>query len=126
MNPKDYIRTKLDEISVLLPELKFKHQFNESTLTHIIQVDPFDDYQSNNNYIKLEAELVFEFENTFFPETILFVSDNSLIQVTNPDFVIQKQTFISPTLKASYSFILNDQIENLFCVKSDCDYALAA
>jgi len=124
METKEYIRKKLNEISDVFPELIFKYQFNKNTETHIVEVKPLDTYQTNEDYIKCEAELMFDFENEFFPETILFVSEDSLTQITEPEFTIQKQVFVNSALKANYSFMLD--MEDLFCVKSNNNYALAA
>jgi len=124
MESKEYLRNKLNEISSIFPELIFRYQFNENTETHIIEVKPLEAYQTNNVYIKYEAELMFNFENEFYPQTILFVSDDSLTQITQPEFTIQKQVFVNPTLKANYRFLVDK--EDLFCDLSDDNYALAA
>ncbi|ADQ79032.1 hypothetical protein Palpr_0881 [Paludibacter propionicigenes WB4] len=123
MNSKDYLKKKLNEISNVFPELTFRYQFNENTKTHIIEVKPLETYQTNNDYIKYEAELMFNFENEFFPETILFVSEDSLTQITEPEFTIQKQIFVSSPLKSNYLFELE---KDLFCVATEINYALAA
>jgi len=125
MKSKEYIRKKLNEISNVFPELIFRYQFNENSETHIIEVKPLDAYQTNNEYIKYEANLMFDFENEFFPETILFVSEDSLTQITHPEFIIQKEVFVSsPLKKANYSFAPN--VEGSFCVAAENNYALAA
>ena len=124
MKSKEYLKNRLNDISNVFPELIFRYQFNENTETHIIEVKPLETYQTNDDYIKCEAELMFDFENEFFPETILFVSEDSLTQITEPEFTIQKQVFVSSTLKANYSFILD--MEDLFCINSDNNYAIAA
>jgi len=126
MKSKEYLRTKLNEVSNIFPELTFMYQFNGNTRTHIVEVKPLDDYQSNDSYAICEAELIYAFEKEFFPETVLFVSEESLTQVTEPEFVIRKQIFVNAALKANYCFELNSEMEDLFCVKSDCDYAFAA
>ena len=85
----------MNEISNVFPELIVRCQFNENTKTHIINVKPLEIYQTNDDYIKYEAELLFDFENKFSPETILFVSEDSLTQLTEPEFTIRKQEFVS-------------------------------
>ena len=124
MNSKNYIEKRLNEISNIFPELIFRYQFNENTNNHIIEVKPLESYQTNAKYISYEADLKFDFEKEFFPETILFVSEDSLTQITNPEFIIQKQVFVNSALKANYSFMLD--MEDLFCVMSDNNYAIAA
>ena len=95
MKSKEYLRNRLNEISNVFPELILRYQFNENTETHIIEVKPLEIYQTNDEYIKCEAELLFDFENEFFPETLLFVSEDSLTQLTEPEFTIRKQEFVS-------------------------------
>lgn len=124
MKSKEYLRNRLNEISNVFPELIFRYQFNKNTETHIIEVKPLETYQTNDVYIKCEAELMFNFENEFFPETILFVSEDSLTQITESEFTIQKQVFISSALKANYTFMLD--MEDLFCIMSDNNYAIAS
>ena len=93
-------------------------------MTHIVEVKPLESYQSNEAYVQCEADFMFDFENEFFPETILFVSEDSLTQITQPEFTIQKQVFVSSPLKANYSFALD--MEELFSVAAENNYALAA
>jgi hypothetical protein len=124
MDSKIYIKNKLNEISEIFPELIFRYQFDKSSLTHIVEVKPLETYQTNDEYIKYEADLMFNFENEFFPETILFVSEDSLTQVTEPEFVIRKEIFVSLPLKANYSFVLD--MEELSCNVPENNYALAA
>jgi len=124
MDPKIYIKNKLNEISVIFPELRFRYQFDKRSLTHIIEVKPLESYQSNEVYIQCEADFMFDFENEFFPETILFVSEDSLTQITEPEFVIQKEIFVNSPLKTNYSFII--EMEELLSVEQEENYALAA
>jgi hypothetical protein len=124
MDSKIYIKNKLNEISEIFPELIFRYQFDKSSMTHIIEVKPLESYQSNEAYVQCEADFMFDFENKFFPETILFVSEDSLTQITEPEFTIRKQIFVSSPLKAKYSFAL--EMAELFCVVSEDNYVFAA
>ena len=40
MNPKDFIKARLNELRNIFPELSFKYKFNPSTSTHIVDVRP--------------------------------------------------------------------------------------
>ena len=93
MNPKDFVKSRLNELRNIFPELSFKYKFNPNTLTHIVDVRPLDCYKENPDYIKYEADFGFEFDNRFFPETILFVSEDSLTQISNPEFVFNANQF---------------------------------
>ena len=93
MNPKEFIKNRLNELRNIFPELSFKYKYNPNTSTHIVDVRPLDCYQKNQDYIKYEAEFGFEFDNIFYPETILFVSEDSLTQISNPEFVFNASQF---------------------------------
>lgn len=82
----DLIRNHLFELRNIFPELSFKYKYNPDTSTHIVYVRPLDYFRKNQDYIKYEAEFSYEFDNIFFPEIILFVSEDSLIQISNPKF----------------------------------------
>lgn len=90
MDSKTYIKNKLNEVSEVFPELTFCYQFAKSSQTHIVEVKPLESYESNEAYVQCEADFMFDFENEFFPETILFVSEDSLTQITEPEFSIYK------------------------------------
>lgn len=88
MESKQYIENKLTEIVDLFPELTFRYQYNQRNQTHIVETKPLEAYKNNGAYIKAESDLMFEFENRFLTETILFVSDESLTHVTAPCFTV--------------------------------------
>lgn len=93
MKSKDFIIRRLNELRNIFPELSFKYKFNPSTSTHIIDVRPLDCFTENNDYIKYEADFGFEFDSIFYPETVLFVSEDSLTQISNPEFVFNANQF---------------------------------
>lgn len=93
MNPKDFIIRRLNELRNFFPELSFKYKFNQHTSTHIIDVRPLECFSSNQDYIKSEADFSYEFDNLFYPETILFISKDSLTEIKDPDFVFSANQF---------------------------------
>ena len=44
-------------------------------------------------YVVNESITYFEFDNIFYPETVLFVSEDSLTQISNPEFVFNATQF---------------------------------
>jgi len=93
MNPKDFIKARLNELRNIFPELSFKYKYNPNSHTHIVDVRPLDCYQKNSDYLRCEADFGFEFDNRFYPETILFISEDSLTQISNPEFVFNANQF---------------------------------
>lgn len=124
MSPKDFIKARLNEIRNIFPELSFKYKFNSNTSTHIVDVRPLNCYQKNQDYIKYEAEFGFEFDNRFYPETVLFVSEDSLTQIDNPEFVFNANQF-SEDIRVSVTPVeINGWTQNHY--ELQVEYALAA
>jgi len=125
MSPKDFIKARLNEIRNVFPELSFKYKFNSNTSTHIVDVRPLNCYQKNKDYIKYEAEFGFEFDNIFYPETILFVSEDSLTQISNPEFVFNANQFSEDLQKPVAVVEINSVLADTHFMLEP-DYALAA
>jgi len=124
MSPKEFIKARLNELRNIFPELSFKYKFNSSTSTHIVDVRPLDCFKKNPDYIKYEADFGYEFDNIYYPETILFVSEDSLTQISNPEFVFNADQF-SEDLQASVLPIeINGWAQNHYEIQ--VEYALAA
>lgn len=125
MNPKDFIKTRLNELRNIFPELSFKYKFNPNTATHIVDVRPIEFYTKNLDYIKYEADFSFEFDSLYYPETILFVSEDSLTEISNPDFVFSANQFSEELQNKVPPLVFkNPMVETHF--DFDIDYALAA
>lgn len=123
MNPKDFIKTRLNELRNIFQELSSKYKFNPTTDTHIVDVRPIEFYSKNMDYIKYEADFSFEFDNLFYPETILFISEYPLTEIGNPDFVFGANQFSEELQRIVPPLVFkNPMVETHF----DFDYALAA
>lgn len=124
MKSKEYIRTKLQELIKVYPQITFYYQFDEIDNLHIIQVDPKNEYDSNFAFRNDEAELIFDFDNTFFPESILFICENSLIKLDSPEFILKNYTpYSTEDSLMDYSFWGIKDKEYLI---GENNYALAA
>ncbi|MBW8331172.1 MAG: hypothetical protein K0M40_04050 [Prolixibacteraceae bacterium] len=124
MNSKEYIKTKLQELLKLYPQITFYYQFDEINNLHIVQVDPKNEFDSNFAFRNDEAELMFDFDNTFFPESILFICENSLISVDSPEFILKNYTSVvmdDVLLKYNYVGIKDKEYQS-----GENNYALAA
>ena len=89
MKSQEYIKVHLKGIVNKFPQISFSYQYDKIENLHIIQVRPLEQYETNQEYKEAEGDLTFEFDNLFFPESLVFVSDESLIQVDEPEFVIE-------------------------------------
>lgn len=127
MTAQEYIIEKLNALLVKFPSFVFKYKLDKSDNTHIISVEPLEEYEENKQYMEIESDIVFDFENIFLPETIMFVSTNSLILVTEPDMVFSsnKNGFIQTNLiTTGYKF--NSYLEIFDTEKTEEKFDLAA
>ncbi len=85
MTSFEYIKSKLELIVSKFPTAKVLYEYANFSDTHIIQVEPFELYDSNQEYREFETDVSIEFDDKFFPESILFVSNESLNNVTSPE-----------------------------------------
>lgn len=88
MTSLEYLKHHILELSVLFPSGKFSYEYDELSEMHLIQVRPLELYDLDNNYKDVETKISIEFDNLYFPESVLFLSDNSLNHVYNPEFEI--------------------------------------
>lgn len=133
MTPKEYIKIELQKLIDQFPEMAFGYKFDQHSSTHVIRVEPLEFYSSNKQYANEEARIIYEFTNTYLSESILFVSEESLIKVLDPEFVVVSQNYI---VKSNLESVLTPVSFKIDCRHSDClgdldlsqfdNYALAA
>lgn len=84
MNSQNFLKEKLNNLTILFPGIKVKYEIkNRSFTKHIIEISPVNVYE-DKTYMDVESDLSFEFERLFPSEEIMFVSENSLVRVDNP------------------------------------------
>jgi hypothetical protein len=122
MNSREYIRIGLQRLVNRYPKLTFIYQFDEVENMHVVQVDPQDEFESNDAYQEDEANLTFDFDNTFFPESVVFISQESLISIKSPEYIIYTPHVIDDVL-LSFNF---KGIKDKEYLAGENNYALAA
>ena len=101
MKSKEFIVEKLKELVSIFPDLKVRYEFDSNTLTHKIEINPLELFESNDDYLNAEMNLENDFEDTFPNENIIFISNDSLTQIHNPEYEfgynisIGEQTYIN-------------------------------
>lgn len=89
MDSKQYIINKLKELQSQFPDLTIKYKYDSYTQMHIVDIMPLDEFENNDEYKKFETDISYEFDNLYFPESVMFVSSESLTQVVNPELIIE-------------------------------------
>ncbi|NLU38558.1 MAG: hypothetical protein GXX78_06670 [Bacteroidales bacterium] len=123
MNSKDFIKHNLSKIWNSFPEVQFRYEFKTHTNTHVIEVTPVSFFEENEEYLDLESDFEYKFEQMFPEEEILFISEGSLTEIRNAEFQIGgiNVNFKNETFYFFSSFEgIDNKIDNSF------NFALAA
>ena len=81
MNSKNYIINELDVLIKMFSNVRVRYEYNEYTLTHIIEVVPHDVYYFNKEYILWESKLFDKFIDLYPTENICFITDDALVGI---------------------------------------------
>lgn len=89
MTASKYLIEKLKHLAFLFPSGKYSYEYDAFSGIHIVQVWPLELYEIDDNYKEVETKISIDFDNLYYPESILFISDTSLNKVLNPEFEIK-------------------------------------
>lgn len=130
MKAKEYIINGLNVLVDKFQNLSFKYKYDKTDDTHIISVEPLKEFAENKDYLIAESDFVYYFEKKFIEDNILFVSENSLIKIDNPEFVfksnersfLMKEQFPETAYKYNFEMVkTKEEIE-----EENSHYSLAA
>lgn len=93
MKAKEFIFKNLRDLVNNFPQITFRYQFDELGQTHIVEVAPLAVYEDDPDYKMAEGDLTYEFDRKFSPETIMFVSANSLTGITKAEKVFRTEDY---------------------------------
>ena len=94
MDAKKYIIGFLTNMCNKFSGISFKYQYEKSSQLHIIEVQPLEMYEENDEYSCIEVDFSMDFDEKHYPESVLFVSDKSIIKVDKVDLYIDKNCII--------------------------------
>lgn len=125
MNSKEFLIERLKEMSSKFEDVKIRYEYRTNTYSHIIEVIPLAIFDSNEQYMLAEANLENEFESLFPQEDIVFVSEDSLTEIKNPDLLLGNESITFEVSEVSQSFVVNGFTEEVDFWGCE-NYALAA
>lgn len=93
MKMKDYIIDKINELSSYYPTTKVGYYVDEFSNSNYIKVLPSDEFDNNKDYQKFEANFIIDFIDKFPYEEIVFISEKSLIDLSEPLYEIEGELY---------------------------------
>src|SRR5690554_282667 len=121
-NAKNFLRKRLNEIFVAIDNIEIAYEHRLTTNTHIIEVKPNSVFKESKAYADMEMALEEEFEQMFPEEELLFISENSLTQLEQPEFKFSVK--LKYALKTKTSALISTSADKM--IDEKVSYALAA
>lgn len=112
MKAGDFIKDKLENLIYNFPQMKVSYAFDDLSNSHFIEVLPSKEFKRNVEYSKYETKLILEFITKYPNEDIVFVTENDLIEVTNPSFVKKGVLYDNETLSWNYNIWSNNLLSS--------------
>jgi hypothetical protein len=104
-----FLKNKLEFLTNEIEGIMYRYEFRESSQSHVIEITPREIYENNKVYRDLELKIEQEFENNFPQEEILFVTEGSLIKISNTNISFSGKSIIQDTVNEV------DVIDNYEC-----------
>lgn len=79
-----YLKGKLSLLFEEHSYLEIRYEYKTTINSHIIEVKPVHCFNSDKKYIVKQIEIEKAFEDNFYGEEILFVTEDSLVKIVNP------------------------------------------
>jgi hypothetical protein len=125
MNSVNLIIRELRSISKYIEGIEIRYEFDKVNLIHLVEVKPLDLFENNTAYLDKEIEIEDKFFKLFPKENLVFISEDSLCKINNPDLELPLKIKYENEIKPSFNF---DELFNLNIIEVEetNNYALAA
>ena len=125
MKSIEFLATKLNELYARFSDVKIRYEYRANTYSHLIEITPLSFFEENEEYLFFEAKIEDEFEALFPNENIVFISDGSLSEINNPDFMLGYDVFKYDNEVLNIDFIV-EGFSDVVDYQYSNNYALAA
>jgi hypothetical protein len=88
MKPFEFIKSKLDLLHNKFPFLSIKYQLDNILGDHIVKILPRNTFEYDEMYGEMELDIAMEFRREFPADNLIFISEDSLIDIVSVDFEI--------------------------------------
>ncbi len=104
MRSVDLVEKELRNISNTVEGVEIRYEFDSRNLIHLIEVKPLDLFENNSIYLDKEIELEDKFFKLFPEENLVFISEDSLSKIENPNLILPLKIKYENIVKSPISF----------------------
>lgn len=126
MNSKNYVLKILDNLHERYPSYTFKYQFDELDESHVIEYSPYDLVEGDKEFESKKYDILNDYYDQDFLETIVFINEFDPIGVSNP--IIYSGTFCYEPTQEKLLVLESNTIaqDKMFDFDNYINYSLAA
>lgn len=121
MKSSEFVINRVKELADKFVDIKLRYEYRQSSLSHLIEILPFDLYEKNKDYMMEEANFESEFLDLYPSEEILFISEQSLSEICNPIFELGHTTVVDNSVT-----VVEVELDDYNHAYSNVNFALAA
>lgn len=88
MSSKEYIKRELKNIITIHRSIKLFYEYDKLSKIHSVKILPDNFTEINDNFVEFQYSLIEYFIENYPSESILFVSNESPIEINNPEFTL--------------------------------------
>lgn len=89
MTSREFIINRLNHLSTIFSNVKFRYEVRKTTGSHIIEVTHSLSEKEAEDYLNAEMRMDMDFGTIYPAEDIVFVTDESLTKIQNAELVIE-------------------------------------
>lgn len=127
MNAIDFIKEKLTLIHQAIAGIRLTYAYDDDLEYHIVEVAPVEIYESNQQYMELEAELRAQFRERYPDEDILISEEEPYHDMSNVQY--SSMAILNNTDKIRLRFSIENNYQSQYNVtrtNNQGNYSLAA
>ena len=126
MRSKEFLIEKLKELSSKFENIKIRYEYRVSTCSHLVEVIPLAVFDNDDAYMSEEEKLENEFESLFPGEDIVFISEDSLTKIKDPELMLGYNQVVFDNSGDVLELIMVDGFTETIDFSSHVNFALAA
>nr|WP_320021716.1 hypothetical protein [uncultured Draconibacterium sp.] len=125
-NAKTFLISKLRELVDANPELEVHYKFDALSKEHLVKTKILDPEKGGSFWEDFEEEMIFYFIDNHPFENLVFVSENSWIDIPEPELIIKNENFGNFSIKNREEILFNVEDYELISFKNlDEDYLVS-
>lgn len=120
MTSKEFLKERLFQIFSSIKNISIKYQFLKEGKLHLTEIIPILEYSNPKELMILQTKLLNDFNEKFSPEKLVFVGENSLLNLESPEFsfsrvkgksIIETRSFMN--YSPSFTLTVTEDLEKI-------------